>query len=235
MGRLVTTRLWACRRDRSRCSCSSWRGGRRTRSRRGIARTGSTWAYTPALSSLRSPAPTSARWYAESMPPHPDDEQLMAVWPIRPLPLQMNAIGSQRQAHAVHHALLGSVLRAPMAFFHSTSPGRVLHLFSRDLAVIDRYAHRASGWPLLAVRRPLHTIHIIRVDAQVGVYYDRVPAGAVFLHGPDGAVHGVLLALDPDRPRRQGGMWAAAVRCPGMAAAATPLAVGGCRCRCTSC
>lgn len=54
---------------------------------------------------------------------------------------QFNAFGSTGSAHILHESLTTSILRAPMSFFHSTSPGRVLHLFARDMATIDRYCH----------------------------------------------------------------------------------------------
>ncbi len=44
---------------------------------------------------------------------------------------------SLRAATALHDAMAARVLRAPLAFFHTTPVGRILNRFSNDLGRVD--------------------------------------------------------------------------------------------------
>uniref|UniRef100_A0A2N9IKB1 ABC-type xenobiotic transporter n=1 Tax=Fagus sylvatica TaxID=28930 RepID=A0A2N9IKB1_FAGSY len=48
-------------------------------------------------------------------------------------------ISSLRAAKRLHDAMLHSILRAPMIFFHTNPTGRIINRFAKDLGDIDRY------------------------------------------------------------------------------------------------
>lgn len=47
-------------------------------------------------------------------------------------------ISSLYAAKRLHEAMLGSILRAPMVFFHTNPLGRIINRFAKDLGDIDR-------------------------------------------------------------------------------------------------
>ena len=47
-------------------------------------------------------------------------------------------ISSLYAARRLHEAMLGSILRAPMVFFHTNPLGRIINRFAKDLGDIDR-------------------------------------------------------------------------------------------------
>lgn len=66
----------------------------------------------------------------------------LTIWDFQVMVTLVNSfwliVTSLHAARKLHNAMLGSILRAPMVFFHTNPLGRIINRFSKDLGDIDR-------------------------------------------------------------------------------------------------
>lgn len=78
---------------------------------------------------------------------------------------------SLRAAKKLHDAMLNSIMRAPMLFFHTNPTGRVINRFSKDIGDIDRNVANLMNmfmnqlWQLLSTFALIGTVSTISLWA----------------------------------------------------------------------
>lgn len=71
------------------------------------------------------------------------------------------AYGSYMVSSVMHHKLLYSVLRAPMAFFDTTPLGRIMNRFAKDMDVVDTKIPFTVRMFMFAIAPFLSTIVVV--------------------------------------------------------------------------
>lgn len=79
-------------------------------------------------------------------------------------------LSSLRAAQRLHDMMLHSVLRAPMAFFHSNPIGRIINRFAKDLGDIDRNVANFMNNFLGQVWQLLSTFVLIGIVSTISLW-----------------------------------------------------------------
>ncbi|XP_020536049.1 ABC transporter C family member 2 isoform X2 [Jatropha curcas] len=77
---------------------------------------------------------------------------------------------SLRAAKRLHDAMLDSILRAPMLFFHTNPTGRIINRFAKDLGEIDRNVASFSNMFLNQVWQLLSTFVLIGIVSTISLW-----------------------------------------------------------------
>ncbi|GLT67383.1 hypothetical protein SLA2020_396970 [Shorea laevis] len=77
---------------------------------------------------------------------------------------------SLRAARRLHDAMLNSILRAPMLFFHTNPTGRVINRFSKDIGDIDRQVANFMNMFLGQVWQLLSTFALIGIVSTISLW-----------------------------------------------------------------
>jgi ATP-binding cassette, subfamily C (CFTR/MRP), member 1 len=79
-------------------------------------------------------------------------------------------ISSLRAAKRLHDAMLNSILRAPMVFFHTNPLGRIINRFAKDLGDIDRNVAVFANMFLAQVSQLLSTFVLIGIVSTMSLW-----------------------------------------------------------------
>lgn len=79
-------------------------------------------------------------------------------------------ISSLYAARSLHEAMLHSILRAPMVFFHTNPLGRVINRFAKDLGDIDRTVAPFVNMFLGQVSQLLSTFILIGIVSTMSLW-----------------------------------------------------------------
>ncbi|OMO92328.1 hypothetical protein COLO4_17672 [Corchorus olitorius] len=79
-------------------------------------------------------------------------------------------ISSLYAARRLHDAMLGSILRAPMVFFHTNPLGRIINRFAKDLGDIDRNVAPFMNMFLSQVSQLLSTFVLIGIVSTMSLW-----------------------------------------------------------------
>jgi ATP-binding cassette subfamily C (CFTR/MRP) protein 1 len=105
-------------------------------------------------------------------------------------------ISSLRAAKRLHDAMLHSILRAPMIFFHTNPTGRIINRFAKDLGDIDRYVANFMNtflgqvWQLLSTFVLIGTVSTISLWAIMPLL---ILFYAAYLYYQVGSVYTILI------------------------------------------
>ncbi|KAF5736367.1 putative mgatp-energized glutathione s-conjugate pump [Tripterygium wilfordii] len=79
-------------------------------------------------------------------------------------------ISSLRASKTLHDAMLNSILRAPMLFFHTNPTGRIINRFAKDLGDIDRSIANMMSMFLSQVWQLLSTFVLIGIVSTISLW-----------------------------------------------------------------
>ena len=79
-------------------------------------------------------------------------------------------ISSLYAARKLHNAMLTSILRAPMVFFHTNPLGRIINRFAKDLGDIDRNVALIVNMFLEQVSQLLSTFVLIGIVSTMSLW-----------------------------------------------------------------
>ena len=79
-------------------------------------------------------------------------------------------ISSLRAAKRLHDAMLSSILRAPMVFFHTNPLGRIINRFAKDLGDIDRNVAVFVNMFLAQISQLLSTFVLIGIVSNMSLW-----------------------------------------------------------------
>lgn len=79
-------------------------------------------------------------------------------------------ISSLYAAKRLHNAMLNSILRAPMVFFHTNPLGRIINRFAKDLGDIDRSVAQSVNMFLGMVSQLLSTFALIGIVSTMSLW-----------------------------------------------------------------
>lgn len=110
---------------------------------------------------------------------HPQDPILTSfclilIFPFQVLVTLLNSywliVSSLYAAKRLHDAMLNSILRAPMVFFHTNPLGRIINRFSKDLGDIDRNVASYANMFLGQMSRLLSTFVLIGIVSTASLW-----------------------------------------------------------------
>lgn len=73
-------------------------------------------------------------------------------------------------ARSLHNAMLNSILRAPMVFFHTNPLGRIINRFAKDLSDIDRNVAPFANMFLNQVAQLISTFVLIGIVSTMSLW-----------------------------------------------------------------
>lgn len=79
-------------------------------------------------------------------------------------------VSSLRAAKRLHDAMLNSILRAPMVFFHTNPLGRIINRFAKDTGDIDRTVAVFVNMFLAQVSQLLSTFVLIGIVSTMSLW-----------------------------------------------------------------